>query len=1117
MMAPELIGIGLAGALLRWADAASVPAEVELVAGGASAGFRRVIRFPEGVAPAAELADPDGFPERAGRLTPDGPVPPGARSGAGLSDTWTVPGETTPFVARDDAEQDDVGLHDRRMGDPIAWDLTRAAGLDAVVPMPGERYRLSLDVAQHRCAAGLAIRWLDTDGSEVGGDRSWRAAGPIGGSDPLAYAPIHLFATAPGKAVGLRLLLLQGAPGKGSDAFLFFRRPSMIAGATSGPIVPRVDPANLGGDPGRYGVLPLGDALLLHGEPLGIRMASDTLPLPPAGGIPALPGRWSILTDGGVLVAEGPGEEAIAAVPPLLVVDGTILATVSLRRQGERVRAHVPLAPALMDGGDHWVELLDGRAGTTLAAGRFRFPAALTPPDMLRRETHAADRPAALPFAAERYAALTAGLDRLSRQDDAAGWLPHLLAAHDRLMREIDGPIPSAPLRMPCADRPRFSVIVPAHNGWAVTHQCLCALLLTCIGLPVEVILVDDGSSDATREAGDRWPGVRIVRHTEPLGYARACEAGVAVARGDYLVLLNNDTEPAGRWLEELHLPFAGFADVGATGSRLVYPDGRLQDAGGIVRRDGSPANLGHNGNPADPAWNYTRNADYLSGAALMISRVAWDQVGGFDPAFRPAYYEDTDLAFRLREAGFATLYAPKSLVVHLGGASHGTDEAADEGKRFQRLHAETFRGRWRHRFRDHGNADADPRIDKDRAAVGHALVLDYQVPRFDRDAGSAAIAQEMRMLQHLGYKVAAAPGNMAHLGSYTETLERAGVEALHAPFHASQAAVIADRGPEFDLFYLHRWTTARTLVPLIRRAAPGARILVNCADLHFLREMRAARVSGSASAFADAEETRAAEIAALSQADAVLTYSDVERGVLEALMGPSAPLHHIPFVAPDPPPTAPLAGRRDIGFLGSFDHPPNRDAVRFFLSDVWPRLRDRFPDLRFRVAGTGFDGFRPQVADERVELLGHVPDALAFLGSCRVAVAPLTVGAGVKGKVVDALAAGTPGVISPLAAEGLDLRDDPAMRIARTPAQWTDAVAALLVSDVEWQAAADACGVQAARRSFAAALPRFRDVLVAAGCPVEAEDRPAASRVPAPILSYDRMLRAARTSEGAT
>lgn len=1090
---PVLLGSAAGGALLRWPEGARVPAEVELVARGVAVGFRRVLRFAAPLRPVAELADAENFPLRTGLLDHRGPGGEGVRAGGGLSGEWSVPGETTPFVARED------GGHD-----PLEWDLTRAARLDAVRPAAGERYRLSLDLAQHRCAAGLALEWQAADGAVIRCDRTWRAEGPGGGVDPLDYGTLVLDAVAPAGVDAVRALLLQGPPVEAPDAFLFFRRPSLILGERTGVALPGTDPAALG-DPDRLGLVPLGDTLLLHGGPLAVRLAAGELPLPPLDA-PAPPPPWLLLADGGALVAEGPEDSADPDRPPLVAVDGVIRGTLAVRRNGRR-RGALLLGRDLLDGAGHWVELIGASVGETIAAGPVRFPAALTPPDVLRHEA-GTDSPADLPFAAERYRALVATLAR----PGAADRLGDVMEAHERLLRGPDTHHRDPrPLQLPAANDPRFSVIVPAHDRYDLTRHCLAALLLTCTGLAAEVILVDDGSADATGGAEADWPGLRVVHHDRPQGFVRACNAGAAAARGEFLVFLNNDTEPTGRWLEELHLPFLAFARTGATGAKLVHPDGRLQDAGGIVWSNGAPWNLGEGGNPADPAHDYTRAADYLSGAALMVARGAWERVGGFASDFEPAYYEDTDLAFRLRSAGYATLHAPKATVVHLGGGSHGTDPAGEAPKRFQRLHAARFADRHRPAFRDHGPEGRDPSREKDRAAVGRALVLDYQVPRFDRDAGSAAIANEMRMLQHLGWKVALAPGNMAHLGPYTETLQRAGVESLHAPFHASQAAVVAARGGEFDLFYLHRWATAAALVPLIRTHAPSARVLVNCADLHFLRRMRAARAAGSTADFAMAEAARDEEVAALSLADAVLTYSDVERGVLEALMGPAAPVHLIPFAAPDPPLPVPLAGRRDLGFLGSFDHPPNREAVRFFLSEVWPTLRERFPALRFRVAGTGFDAFEPPWPDDRVDVIGRVPDALAFLGGCRVAVAPLRSGAGVKGKVLDALASGTPGVLSPLAAEGLDLAGSPAARIARTPDDWVAAVSTLQASDEEWHAAAAACAGQARRRSFAAALPRFRDMLTAYGLPVDDPDRPPAARVPAPLLSYGDLLRAAR------
>jgi len=1044
-----LLDIGPGGALVRWPTPAAIPDEVELEAGGHCVARVRVLRPLPAALPRPNPLDAAAFIRRWADAPPPG-------TGAGLSPRDGVAGEATPFAAADD---------------PAEWDLTDALGLADYAPPPAAELTLTLDIAQRDALAELALRWLDADGQPISQVGARRARGPAGGTAASGYAALRLDAVPPPGTARLRVLLLHEPDRAGS--LLFFRRPRLASAANPAP-------------PSALGTVPLGDALILSRGPLSIRLGETVLPLPPLDA-PATPAaRWTLALDGARMTVEGPAD-ATPADPPMLAVDGLLVTPVPLLPLDGRATGHAALPPHLFDGAEHWVSLIGGTLGETLAAGPMPFPAAgPAAPDPAH--------PAAAPFAAERYAALVATLARPA----AAEWLSEVVAAHDELVR---GSLPDpAPRRMPSADAPDFSVVIPAHDRFDLTHRCLLAVLLTCAGLSFETVVVDDGSADRTTELERRWPGVSVVRHAEALGFVRAANAGMAAARGRWLALLNNDTEPAGRWLEELHLPFRAFADVGATGARLVYPDGQLQDAGGLVGRDGRPANMGHGGNPAAPAHNYARAADYLSGAALMVSRAAWERVGGFSEDYAPAYFEDTDLAFRLREAGYSTLYAPKAMVVHREGASHGTDAHGEGHKRFQRLNAARFAGRWRPTFRSH---DADP----DRAAVARALVVDQRTPRPDRDAGSAAICQEMRMLQTLGWKLAFASADMSRDGGYSDALERAGVELAHAPFHPTLPQLIAARGREFDLFYLHRWSSAAGLIPLIRAHAPHARVAVNCADVHFLREMRAARARRSDEDFAAALATRTAELAVLAQADAVLSYSDVERGVLEALLPADARVLALPFVGPDPVAApVPLAERRDLAFLGSYDHPPNRDAVRVFLSDVWPALRERFPELRLRIAGSGFERFRPDLPDERVDLLGHVPDALAFLGSARVAVAPLVAGAGVKGKLVDALAAATPSVATPVAAEGLGLGADPAVRVARTADEWVAALSELLTDDRAWTRASAACAPHAGRRTFAAGLTGMRAILTELGLPFDEPGRPAAQRVPAPILPYDRL-----------
>src|SRR3546814_15180033 len=94
-------------------------------------------------------------------------------------------------------------------------------------------------------------------------------------------------------------------------------------------------------------------------------------------------------------------------------------------------------------------------------------------------------------------------------------------------------------------------------------------------------------------------------------------------------------------------------------GAKLIYPKGRLQEAGGIVWNTGDPWNYGRNANPHDPRFNYARQTDYLSGACVMLPLELWRGIGGFSKEYIPAYFEDTDLAFQVRARGYKTVYAP--------------------------------------------------------------------------------------------------------------------------------------------------------------------------------------------------------------------------------------------------------------------------------------------------------------------------------------------------------------------------------------------------------------------------------------------------------------------------
>lgn len=267
-----------------------------------------------------------------------------------------------------------------------------------------------------------------------------------------------------------------------------------------------------------------------------------------------------------------------------------------------------------------------------------------------------------------------------------------------RTRRPVLSPImpdddPNAVLVFPKSARPRVSIVVPVHNNWRYTHLCLRAVLDHSLARDYEVILADDASTDETATASSRLVNVSTVRNDAKAGFVRNCNDAARHARGEYLLFLNNDTVAQPGWLDALVDTADRGPEVGIVGPKLIYEDGRLQDAGGIVFADATTRNDGRGCDASAPEYNRMREVDYVSGCCLLVRRSLWNHVGGFDERYAPAYYEDVDLAFAVRREGFRVVYQPRAVVVHFDGVSHGHDTTGV--KRFLAVNAEKFSAKW--------------------------------------------------------------------------------------------------------------------------------------------------------------------------------------------------------------------------------------------------------------------------------------------------------------------------------------------------------------------------------------------------------------------------------------
>ncbi len=656
--------------------------------------------------------------------------------GTNLKEEWHLAGGYTAYIHQ--KGKDASSVVELSYVDPVAG--------TSLPVVEGRKYHFSGYFATHRCGAELALEWLDAREEPVELSTAEIPDGIKGGTSPEDFRRIVLSARAPSGVYAVRPLIRKHATRRKDDSYVFFHKvhfAEVEAGeAPDDWAVPRWTAETLallrtvrGGAPQAFNFA-LPDAVLdqrkhvlevvseasgaaLEGSPVVVHHKQEY-----RGEVTHLEGAsvvgWAenvAYPDEAVkLILSVNGEDVARGVAKLSHKSGT----------GRNCGFRLPLPCETMNGlpsvFDVRVALTNERIGQIAATA----PSTLTPWQRVQRSSNVTELCYLAPPAAYRYRALAAHLEHQARSPAEAVPSGQLSTVHEVVAQGFEGRRVFPKFNLPQPNEPLVTVIIPVHNSFEVTYNCLAALVLAHNCASYEVVVVDDGSDDETTSLEEIVDGTKVVRNETAGGFIRACKRGAEVARGAYLVFLNNDTEPVTGWLDELVFVFENFEDVGISGSQLLYPDGRLQDAGGVVWGNGDPWNYGRGKNPHDPRFGYTRQADYVSGASLMIPRQLWDEVGGFDEAYCPAYFEDTDLAYKVRERGKKVVYTPLSKVYHFEGMSHGTDTSSGL-KHYQEVNRPKFKRNWASAFHGGGSPGIDD-VDlvKDRGIRGRALFIDH-------------------------------------------------------------------------------------------------------------------------------------------------------------------------------------------------------------------------------------------------------------------------------------------------------------------------------------------------------------------------------------------------------
>ncbi|MZQ80947.1 glycosyltransferase [Paenibacillus sp. 5J-6] len=579
-------------------------------------------------------------------------------------------------------------------------------------------------------------------------------------------------------------------------------------------------------------------------------------------------------------------------------------------------------------------------------------------------------------------------------------------------------------LSVPVWDHPLVSIIIPVYNKWDFTYPCLVSIVENTRGIPYEIIVVDDISDDSTARIGQFVKHVTVIRNKVKRGFLHNCNRGAEISRGKYVLFLNNDTKVTPGWLEHLLSLPEKDPTIGIVGSKLIYPDGRLQEAGGIVFNNGYARNYGRLDNPNKHEYNYVKEVDYISGASLMIRKDLWNRMGGFDVLFAPAYSEDVDIAFQARQLGYKVVLQPKSVVVHYEGVSHGTDLNSGV-KKYQVINQQKFREKWAGVLeRDH-LADGEHTFwarerSKDKKTI---LVIDYGVPSFDQDAGSRTTFMYLKLLVDMGLNVKFIPDNFTKLEPYGSELEQLGVEIIYGTQDRRYYEYwIVKHKDYIDYVLLNRPGISHKYIDLIK-ALTRAKILYYGHDLHYVRELKRFGLDQNRGLLQESEYIRRLEFDLFSKADTILTCSDSEKRIIDGNF-PNKSTLLLPAYYFDQtiPKTKSWDERTGLLFVGGFKHSPNADGILWFCRDILPIVQRSIPDIQLFIVGSNPTQEVQGLQSDRITVKGFVSDQelKELYGNTKIAVIPLRYGAGVKGKTIEAMCHQTPLVTTSTGIEGL-------------------------------------------------------------------------------------------------
>ena len=572
--------------------------------------------------------------------------------------------------------------------------------------------------------------------------------------------------------------------------------------------------------------------------------------------------------------------------------------------------------------------------------------------------------------------------------------------------------------------RATVSIILPIYNDYIYTALCLKSLSLANTKISFEVIVIDDSSSlNNKNKYLSHVKNIKLVSNAKNIGYLESCNLGASHSIANFLCMLNNDTFVTDNWLDELYSSFEIFPDAGIVGSQLIYDDLTIQETGSYVFSDGGAVNFGREYFSGHFNVSYTKEVFYCSAASILIRNECFKKVNGFSRAYKPAYYEDVDLSFKLKEDGKLTYCNPFSKVIHFESKSMGLNSSNSIKNQLIEKNKNIFYKKWNKFLPTNFMKLSDIRkIEKS------IIIFEENIISPKKDAGSLSIFNFAKLFVSIGYSVTFYFENNKDIESI-ELLEKNGFRVIfkgdsnHKLKNIKTFLYKHDITPE--LIYIARPMLFKSLFPVLSKNFPGTFIFYDTVDLHFLRMERERKITSNSSINKKLiDEMRNIELKNIINSSATIVRSSDEIKYLTSSYSiPTNKLLNLSLLYSLPKNLPIFKNTKGIVFVANFNHEPNVDAIKYFLDHIVEHLSERVRNEQLYIVGkNGKRLFSKYSKNNNIKLtfIDYVDDINTFLGQRRVNIAPLRFGAGIKGKIAQALVNGVPTISTSIGFEGM-------------------------------------------------------------------------------------------------